>query len=448
MMPALALVAALPPTLASAQTIQPQDILRGSEAPASGTSAQGRRVPLQARQVQPQAQPQSAQRPVLAQPVDPAPQVTFAAEAQLPPGVVAWPRERAQALLDSMPLLAAEGLDPADYGLDRLRTALSVGDEAVVAQVASAIFTAVVEDLRDGHTPRASRKEWYSDETDSVALSTQLLLRRAADGESLPAIYQSLVPTHPGYAALRAGLAVETDPQARARIRANMDRWRWLPRDLGDTYIIVNVPEYEVRLMMNGQLARSYRAIVGQPGRNATPQFSDVVEGVVFNPTWTVPQSIVVGEGLGQRVLSNPAWAKARGYSATRGADGYVSVVQAPGPGNSLGKMKLDMPNDYAIFLHDTPAKQLFDQNERALSHGCIRTEDALELAYTMTVLGEGGTIEDAVAAAASGEYTKVALARHVPVYITYFTVNAGKDGGLQTFADLYGRDGPVLAAL
>src|SRR5690606_27301393 len=128
----------------------------------------------------------------------------------------------------------------------------------------------------------------------------------------------------------------------------------------------------------------------GQPGRTATPQLVETVEGVIFNPTWTVPESIVKGEGLGARVLNNPAWARANGYTANRGANGYVSVVQKSGPGNSLGQMKLDMPNPHAIFLHDTPARNLFANANRALSHGCVRVERALELAMTVAILGQG----------------------------------------------------------
>ena len=112
----------------------------------------------------------------------------------------------------------------------------------------------------------------------------------------------TLAPVHEDYAALREALAStpEEDVEKRRMIRANMDRWRWLPRDLGGQYLLTNVPEYQLRLMVNGQIIRTYRTIVGKPGRTATPQLAETVEGVVFNPTWTVPQSIVVGEGLGE----------------------------------------------------------------------------------------------------------------------------------------------------
>jgi murein L,D-transpeptidase YcbB/YkuD len=169
---------------------------------------------------------------------------------------------------------------------------------------------------------------------------------------------------------------------------------------------------------------------------------------VVFNPTWTVPQSIVRGEGLGERVMGNPRWARANGYVGTRGANNFITVVQQPGPGNSLGRMKLEMPNPHAIFFHDTPSRNLFGNANRALSHGCIRTERALELAITMAILGQGATRDEAVAIATSGEYTKVPIKREMTAYITYFTMATDIEGDLTTFADIYGRDAPVLASL
>jgi murein L,D-transpeptidase YcbB/YkuD len=169
---------------------------------------------------------------------------------------------------------------------------------------------------------------------------------------------------------------------------------------------------------------------------------------VIFNPTWSVPQSIVVREGLGAKVMANPAWAKAAGYKGTKSADGTIYVVQQPGPTNSLGVVKLDMPNPHAIFLHDTPARNLFAQANRALSHGCIRTERALELGMTIAILGQGASKDEAIAISTSGEYKRVPVVKTMPVYITYFTMGRDIDGNLRTFTDIYGRDAAVLAAL
>jgi L,D-transpeptidase YcbB len=249
--------------------------------------------------------------------------------------------------------------------------------------------------------------------------------------------------------ALREELAntPAANTKRRALIRANMDRWRWLQRDLGGQYLLTNVPEYQLRLTVNNQIIRTYRTIVGKPGRTATPQLAETIEGVIFNPTWTVPQSIVKGEGLGARVLNNPGWARANGYRATKADNGFVTVVQQPGPGNSLGLMKIDMPNPHAIFLHDTPARNLFAQESRALSHGCVRTERALELAMTIAILGQGATRDEAVEISTSGKYTRVPVKKSMPVYITYFTMARNIDGELKTFSDIYGRDAPVLAS-
>jgi len=200
-------------------------------------------------------------------------------------------------------------------------------------------------------------------------------------------------------------------------------------------------------LTVNDKIISTYKTIVGKPGRTATPQLAEIVEGVIFNPTWTVPQSIVKGEGLGARLLANPASARAQGYAVTRGANGYVNVVQQPGPNNSLGQMKLDMPNEHAIFLHDTPSRGLFNQDNRALSHGCIRTERALELAITMAILGKGASKDEAVSISTSGKYTRVPLQKTFPVYITYFTMGRDITGKLRSFNDIYGRDAPVLAS-
>jgi murein L,D-transpeptidase YcbB/YkuD len=366
------------------------------------------------------------------------------------PAVQSWTQADARILLDAIDAIGAEGLDPADYQPDALREAVAAGPGAELDQLASRAFTWLVEDLRDGRTPMTARKQWFVIDPDPDLLPTGELMAKALAGHDVPGVLASLDPTHPDYAALKAALAAtpQSDTARRDMIRANMDRWRWLARDLGGQYLITNVPEYQLRLTVNDKIIRTYKTIVGKPGRTATPQLAETVEGIIFNPTWTVPQSIVKGEGLGAKVLAKPAWAKAAGYKGVKGADGTIYVVQQPGKNNSLGQMKLDMPNPHAIFLHDTPSRELFKQDKRALSHGCIRTERALELAITMAILGKGATSQEAVEISTSGEYTRVPLQKTMPVYITYFTMGRDINGTLRTFSDIYGRDAPVLAAL
>ena len=365
------------------------------------------------------------------------------------PAVMQWPVAHARALLEVVESIDAEGLKPADYEPDDLRAAIEAGAGPQLDDVASRAFTWLLEDLRDGRTPMAARRQWFVVDPDADVIPTGKVMTEALATGDVAGALASVLPTHPDYAALKAELAdtPASDTRRQALIRANMDRWRWLQRDLGGQYLLTNVPEFQLRLTVNNRIVRTYRTIVGKPGRTATPQLAETVEGVIFNPTWTVPQSIVKGEGLGARVLGNPGWARANGYVGSRGANGYVSVVQQPGPGNSLGMMKLDMPNPHAIFLHDTPSRNLFANENRALSHGCIRTERALELAMTIAILGQGATRDEAVAISTSGEYTRVPVVKSMPVYITYFTMARNIDGELSTFNDLYGRDAPVLAS-
>ena len=366
------------------------------------------------------------------------------------PQVMQWSTADAEALLAFIDGIDAEGLNPADYRPDALRAAVAAGEGMDLDTLASRTFTWLVEDLRDGRTPMEQRKQWFVVDPDPDLIPTGKVMAQALETGDVADALSSLDPTHPDYAALRTALArtPSSDTKRQKMIRANMDRWRWLARDLGTQYLITNVPEYQLRLTVNDKIVRTYRTIVGAPGRTATPQLAETVEGVVFNPTWTVPQSIVKGEGLGNRVLNNPSWARTQGYTATRGENGFINVVQQPGPTNSLGKMKLDMPNPHAIFLHDTPFRNQFAKEDRAISHGCIRTERALELAMTVAILGQGATKEEAVEVSTSGEYTKVPVVKTMPVYITYFTMGTDIDGRLRTFDDIYGRDAPVLASL
>ena len=374
---------------------------------------------------------------------------------EVPKLVGEWSIANAQKLLAFIPSVKAEGLRAADYNADALKAAIAAGAGPALNEIASRTFVWLVEDLRDGRTPMDARKQWFVVDPDPDRNPTHKLLESALASGDIAGTLNGLNPVHPHYARLKADLATTTDPAKRALIRANMDRWRWLGQDLGNKYLLTNVPEYQLRLTVNDKNIKTYRVVVGKPGRTATPQLAEMVEAVIFNPTWTVPQSIVKGEGLGAKVLGNPGWARANGYRGFKAENGFVTVVQQPGPNNSLGLMKLDMPNEHAIFLHDTPSRHLFAQDNRALSHGCIRVQGARELAITMSMLGNAKTKEDlktiqaeVSTITASGEYTRYPMVNQWPVYITYFTYGVDVNDQLTKFADIYGRDAPVLAAL
>ncbi|MEY4238702.1 MAG: hypothetical protein RL339_1303 [Pseudomonadota bacterium] len=409
-------------------------------------------TPLPPANQQPAAPAPTSQQPV-ATPTPPTTQAPTAptTEPELPvlEPVMNWQVTEAQALAKVIEGIGVHGLIPADYQLTDLRAAILAGPGAELDVQASRSFAWLIEDMRDGRTRMDSRVQWFVVDPDVDQRPTATVMAEALASKDIAGAIAALAPTHPDYARLKDSLAKvpAADKAGRALIQVNLDRWRWLPRDLGKFYLLTNVPEFQLRLTVDNEIIRSYRTIVGKPGKTATPQLAEVVEGVVFNPTWTVPQSIVKGENLGAQLLANPARAKRENYKVTKAKDGTIYVVQQPGPGNALGQMKLDMPNEHAIFLHDTPGRNLFNLAQRALSHGCVRTERATELAITMAILGAGVTPDDAVAIVTSRKYTRVAMTRTFPVYLTYFTMASDISGKMGTFKDLYGRDDPVMAS-
>jgi murein L,D-transpeptidase YcbB/YkuD len=170
--------------------------------------------------------------------------------------------------------------------------------------------------------------------------------------------------------------------------------------------------------------------------RTPTPQLSAAITAVTINPYWNVPQSIIRTTSFGA------------GYQVTRGANGVISVRQPPGPRNALGRLKIEMPNPHAIYLHDTPSQALFGRAVRAFSHGCIRTQNVRDFAALLlapTGRWDRSEIDEAVS---TGRNQTTPLARPVPVYIAYFTAAATTDGNIVSYNDIYGRDVPVRVAL
>jgi len=357
--------------------------------------------------------------------------------------IMHWTVRDAQALLDAIRGIDAEGLYPADYQPDALASAIAGGASDLLDHQASLSFDWLAEDLRDGRTPMDARVQWFAVDPDSSSptLATNVLLARATQTHDVAGTLAALDPAYPDYAALRQALAQTptSDTATRNGIRVNMDRWRWLPQTLGEIYLVANVPEFEVRLMRDQRVVRTFRTIVGKPGRTETPQLAQQVQAVVFNPTWTIPQSIIEHEHM------TADKARAKGFKVTENGDGSLTIVQPPGDNNSLGRMKIDMPNPEAIYLHDTPEKYLFDRKVRAFSHGCIRTEHADMLGMTMAMLGAHMTVDRANALYNAKKYARIPMERTFPVYITYTTMGLDNDRQLVFFDDIYGRDAPVL---
>lgn len=214
-------------------------------------------------------------------------------------------------------------------------------------------------------------------------------------------------------------------------IASNLERQRWLPRSLGSRYIVVNVPSFRLEAYDSGQKTLEMKVVVGAEYRGrATPVFSDSMEFVVFRPYWNVTPEIAAKEFFPRYGRNLPA-----GYE-TWNEKGKLRIRQRPGEKNSLGLVKFMFPNDFNIYLHDTPAKALFQQTDRAASHGCIRLEKPDQLAEFAL-----GWTNDRVHEAMNGSDNRTfTLPRKIPVYIVYFTAYA-RDGQLYFADDLYERD-------
>jgi murein L,D-transpeptidase YcbB/YkuD len=385
------------------------------------------------------AAPSLAQVQPTASAVDPAlaPSAAAAQPApELPPPPPAvWDPVNAQDLLYYIRQIGREGLEPADYDPAGLEAAIRSNDVGAISREANDRFNRVSSDLALGHIKKGARVAWHVVDKDLDPASQDALLRGALARRRIADSLNGLLPTHPQYASLKNALekTPASDTAKLNRIKLNMDRWRWLPRDLGNKYIIVNVPGFHATLVENGVNRWKHRAIAGAT-KTPTPQLSVMATGVMVNPWWEVPPSIT-GEVAGKK-----------GY--VKSSDGK-RWRQPPGPSNALGQMKFVMYNPHNIYLHDTNARSRFSSRMRALSHGCIRTESIHDLAMELLADDGGEWTPDKVKAQiASGKTKQLNFAKPVPVYIVYFSAAGLNDGRIVDYADLYSRDGKALAAL
>ena len=391
------------------------------------------------------AQTAAAPQRTVAQPA-PAPAVVPPAGPVAPPVPVVlppllWHPRDAQELLAFIQQIGSEGLDPVDYDPAGLIAALRSGNPVLMSQAATDRFNLVSSDLALGHVRGKERVGWHIVDKDLDREQQYALMKSALVSHQVPAALLSLLPSHPQYRDLKNALmtTAPTDTAKANRIRLNMDRWRWLPRDLGEKYIIVNIPAFYVALVENGVTKWRQRAVAGAI-KTPTPMLSVMATGVSLNPWWEVPKSIE-GEVRGKK-----------GFVALRGKDGKIQRWrQPPGPSNALGQLKFVMYNPYNIYLHDTNARSRFNATSagRALSHGCVRTEHVLDLATEL--LGDDGgewTSEKIQETLASKKSKQANFVKPVPVHIVYFSVAALTDGTIVNYTDVYKRDDQVIAAL
>lgn len=241
------------------------------------------------------------------------------------------------------------------------------------------------------------------------------------------------------------------------KLKLNLERARWLPQDFSERYVLVNIAGYDLVVSDKGKETDRMKVIVGTD-YNKTPVFAGAISYSVVNPYWNIPESIV-REEIAPKVAENRNYLDERDMETVIGwgdntvpvdpatiewrnlpEDLSFRVRQKPGPENSLGRVKFMFPNDYAVYLHDTPADQLFGETRRAFSHGCIRVERPQDLAQWVWEQASPDT-PDIERLFEEGERTVVRLEREIPVYIAYLTAVAGQDGSIRFFEDIYGRD-------
>ncbi|MDB5501772.1 MAG: murein L,D-transpeptidase [Tardiphaga sp.] len=234
----------------------------------------------------------------------------------------------------------------------------------------------------------------------------------------------------------------------------NMERWRWLPRQLGaasigNAYVMLNIPDFSLKVMHNDTQAWTTRVVVGKVGQHATPLLTETMKYITVNPTWNVPPSIIYNEYL-PALQQDPTVLQRMGLKLTRNPDGSIHIAQPPGEANALGRIRFNFPNKFLVYQHDTPDKNLFARDVRAFSHGCMRVQNPDQYAATLlniTMPGDRYTPEKIRSMYGSSEID-LKFPTPIPVNITYQTAWVDDSGKLQLRNDIYGRDAQMLSIL
>jgi murein L,D-transpeptidase YcbB/YkuD len=232
-------------------------------------------------------------------------------------------------------------------------------------------------------------------------------------------------------------------------ILANMERWRWMPHDLGNTYVIVNLADFTLRVMHDGKPVWTTRIVDGKPDM-PTPIMQAEMKYITINPTWNVPPSIINHEYL-PALQQDPTVLDRMGLKVGKNPDGSVHIWQPPGDKNALGRIRFNFPNKFLVYQHDTPDKYLFANDKRAYSHGCMRVQDPQKYAEVLLSLvrpNDGYTLERIKKMIDAGGEQDIQLPTFIPVNLTYQTAFVDDDGKLQFRDDVYGRDRQLLAIL
>jgi murein L,D-transpeptidase YcbB/YkuD len=351
-------------------------------------------------------------------------------------------QEQADSLVDAVSRAGDHGLAPELFHANLLRQTATLPplDRELVMSDA---FLSYADALARGAMPVERRKDDEVLTPESIDVATAL--DRAIGSPDPAAAIEALAPTTPTYRALREVLqryrsgtpAGDKAPTNRLReIEVNLERQRWLPRQLPAERVWVNAADAQLVFYRDDRPVFSTRVIVGQDERrNQTPEFRVTMDGILFNPPWNIPDDIATEEIL-PKTGSDPNYlARHNMVMLPNGA-----LQQLPGPNAGLGQLKFEMENRFGVYLHDTPSKNLFSRDNRRISHGCIRVQNPRELA-ALLMQQPIDTINQAIA---RGGTNRSNLPAPVPVFVVYETAFVGSNGTLQFHPDVYNRDAEI----
>jgi murein L,D-transpeptidase YcbB/YkuD len=400
-----------------------------------------------------------------------------------------------------------EGLDPCDYGWDRVRALAfeaeregdgGAADESLLAELEVRLtdaFFSYASDLAEGKLD--ARTGWpLGDAADPGEGLVGVLEDSPAAGDIGPTLL-GLAPQHDDYLLLRAALRERSDrlcgleprpgssfgrggaalrpPESAevsrlerevAAIRVNMERWRWLPRFLGRRFVLVDIARFRLYLGEDGRVPMSMKVVVGQPAWQ-TPVYSSVITGFIINPSWNCPSNIFYTETINyiradknylpsNKMVILEGWGSAEREldpatidwsTVSRAANPGLHLRQLPGKLNILGRLKFTMPNKFDVFLHDTPYRDDFAKESRIFSHGCIRAEEPFSLAARLA-RDPRWTRERILDFLQGEEERPVMLDEPVPIHINYCTARPDGRGGIEFRPDVYGRDARLIVGL
>jgi murein L,D-transpeptidase YcbB/YkuD len=375
---------------------------------------------------------------------------------------------RAQEIIDEIGNAAEWGLSPSAFQLPPGGALTDSADEQAVAEIK--LQLAILKYARYARGGRANPPSLSKLlDQDPPKRDPKLVLTEISAAPTPDVYLQSLHPKHEQFHNLRQALlkarggegAKPASANDIQRILINMERWRWMPEDLGKVYVQDNVPEYMLYVVKDGKTIHSDKIVVGLL-RYATPIFSADMQTIVFNPEWTVPPTIVRENllpnlrgggwfGGGSVLREHGLKVKYNGRVVDPGSINWSSVnmgsiafVQAPGPTNVLGKLKFLYPNKHIVYMHDTIKRDLFKRTMRAEGHNCIRMEKPGKLAEVLLAEDKGWDTSKVKNLLDKGYDSAVSLDRPIPVHTTYFTAVADADGKVTTFTDIYGLDKKV----